>query len=800
MRKSGGRKLLLFSFLLLLLVTMGFSGGLNIYSFQQTYTDSVVENYALAGREAVREIEYALKYGKDIDNFYGIKEDILQAVSERMAGQGGVLIVKPDGAACYSLNTANQTRENAASLIPKAEQELTTAAQGYVSLQQDHHFYVFMPVNNDLGSIEAYFTLIFDQSLIGAKMESYFRRLLLCLIGLTVLAGLLFTGLLRKGKLVDGEGRIRQKVLLRNVLILLGVIQIVYGYLNYQIFQQGYLSVAQEKAAVLSGVLQQNIGGVTAKGVPYQDLYGLAEYLQTIDASLPEIDGITLTDEKGTVLYTTSGLTGSSGLETGSAYTLELPADQRGNGAMIGVHLSAGYLAEKTKHILLDMLSILAVSIFFLVEITLFGFVFLERKFQRPENLAKSRDVNKIRPLSFMVYGACNMAIAFIPLAMKNLYLANWGWPVGVVVGLPITAEMLCALLATIYAGGKVDKIGWKPVFMIGIAVLSLGNILSGVVGAAWLFMAARGIAGAGFGAMLMGLRAYVIAFSSAEARAQGIAGMNAGALAGISCGAVTGAMVADRLGFAPVFMISGVMVLLAMLFALRYFPNIRLGREEKEEESLSVADPQQTLRRLANFVSNRQVLTYLFFVLLPLSVVSMYLAYFVPLYTDQTGLSVGDAGRIILVNGICIIYAGPFLSRYLLTKIGNKRATVLFLLVTAAALLTFAYLHNLKGMLASVILLGLAESFGAAANTNYYLDLKPTAAYGAGKAMGIYSVVNKLGQTMGPIVFALVSWIGMAGGAGLVGVGVILFMLLFVLLTRNKLVAKLKQGRPLNG
>ncbi|MFA6807670.1 MAG: MFS transporter [Eubacteriales bacterium] len=784
------RKVLLVSFLILLIVTMLFTGGLNIYSFSQNYAASIVKNYALIGQEAVRKMEYALKYGKDIGNYYGMK-DILNEITYYTKGNGEAGIVLPDGELRYGLTEGNLVEENWSSYLEQGIQNVGEGEQSYFSLLEKGSHFIFMPVKDGEETVVGYLTIVFSDDMVWSKTQGYISRLMVYLGLLVLLAGLVFAALLWRGKLLSKEEKINRKLLLKSVFILLGIIQIAYGFLNYQIFRDGYLDLAEENVSAISGILEKNIESVVEKGVPYEKLYGLEKYLQTMDDSMLEINGIALENERGKALYETMGFNEEIDKnQSDMAYRVNLLEDRYTNKAVLWVGLSAEYIADKTKNIVFDMLSLLVVSIFFLVEITFFGFVFMEEKINKSKNekIGKVLDVGRIRPLAFVVFAASSMSIAFIPLAMKKLlFQPLWGLPEGVALGLPISAEMLCALIATVYAGKKVDERGWKPIFLVGMVILAIGNVISSLVSSGIFFIAARGITGIGFGLILMAMRAFIIVFPTVEERTKGIAGMNSGALAGISCGAVTGAMFADRLGFGPVFFIAGILAFLGLLFAMSYLPNAMAKHAPRKKEMKTKNPGKAVFPGWLNFLLDRKVITYLLLVLVPISVVSMYLSYYLPLFAESEGISVGHIGRIIMLNGICIIYAGPFLSRYVVQRLGDRKGTGLLLFATAGALFVFAFLNNLAGMLASVVILGVAESFGTASHTNYYLGLEKTVDYGEGKALGIYSIVNKFGQMLAPLIFGILGSVSLARGAGTVGLVIIIFAFIFVLFSKEK-------------
>jgi len=64
-------------------------------------------------------------------------------------------------------------------------------------------------------------------------------------------------------------------------------------------------------------------------------------------------------------------------------------------------------------------------------------------------------------------------------------------------------------------------------------------------------------------------------------------------------------------------------------------------------------------------------------------------------------------------------------------------------------------------------------------AQNNYFIGLEAAGKIGAGKALGFYSNVKKIGQMLGPIVFGSLAFLG-PGEFGLVGCLFFLCLLLF--------------------
>jgi len=96
------RTVLIMAFLLLLII-MSFTGFVNYMTFARNYNNSLVSTYSVAGNELVRKIEYALHYGKPIDNYYGMN-DTLKELKEVINEVEQAKIITPQGEVLYDLN------------------------------------------------------------------------------------------------------------------------------------------------------------------------------------------------------------------------------------------------------------------------------------------------------------------------------------------------------------------------------------------------------------------------------------------------------------------------------------------------------------------------------------------------------------------------------------------------------------------------------------------------------------------------------------------------------------------------
>jgi predicted MFS family arabinose efflux permease len=755
---------------------LGFTAWLNVLSFQKNYTDSLVRGYALAGKGIVGKIEYALKYGKPFANFFGLR-DLLAEVNQFLPAVVNVSAALPDGSVVADLNGSVTNGRMDRDLLKKLDAGQGRSVTSYLSQAAGDRQHVVIPVSAEgkwVGSID----IIFAKRLIRVTVGRFVGQLVKDLLYLSVGAMMLFIGLF-KFWVIDGRGEIRPKRLQMALITVLTLAQITYGYLNYALFKTGYQDITRANALITANIIRNDIETTIAKGVTYGELYQLESYLNQIVASIPEIAAIRLTDAQARVRSASAGVSGDDWRRagTGLVFVERLRTDVQGGSGKLNVLLSRTNIDRKIRDILLDTATVLVVSFFLMLELTLLLMMVLRLQLNRGSGSARESlwERGGIRPLAFITYQAMFLTAAFVPVMLTTFRRPLAGVPEDLALSLPVSVEMLCGLVATVAAGYWIDRKGWRATFAAGLSVFICGTVASGVAAGPLPFIAARGLAGIGTGLLVIAMRSCVISQSAATDGNTGIAAMTAGAISGINCGVVGGALLADRIGFAGVFYIAGGMSLLVLPFLLQK-PVSRLK---------SAAGANAARGSFGKFILNRQVLGFLGLTLIPLAVCAMFLNYYFPLIASQNGMSSSDTGRAFLLNGLCPVLLGPALCKWVGRKLGAGRAMIFGAALTAGALLIFAA-YGLPAALAAVVTLGVAESFGTAAQVEYFMDLAAVRKYGPGKALSYFSLAGKLGNMLGPLAFGGVAGLGATAGPGVIGGVTLLAICLFAVVTGN--------------
>ncbi|SMP58080.1 MFS transporter [Anoxynatronum buryatiense] len=798
--------------LMLIIGVLAFTGMMNISSFRHQYVTSLMNSQSVVVGETVRKIEFAVKYGKPLENFHGMTP-LLEEIRGQLPGIQQVEIYSSAGEALYALeNITLPENMKPRAVFPEKP------SQAYVYGLEEGVYHQFFPIFNQDGQPIGSLGLAFSENLVDQRVRPYLYqqgRNLLLLVCLATLALIFLSG---KKSPVTAAGHIDRKILLWLMVGVIGSAQIIYGFLNYRMFQEAYLTQTRDNTAAVASIIEKDVKTVLDKGVGYHQFYQMDQYLANIANSLPEVEGIRMIQNDRIVHGMTPEEAGSAWKPGEEATGLALPEGAgEVSGMSLQVTISQEYLRNQLRELLLDTLTVLVTSTFFMVELTFFLMVWLSRK-KKPTSVGeKTRQMEEIpvgeeiwqaeealqgkehlmaedqtldalvvRVLAFIVFTAIFMSSSFIPLLMKSISRPVMGLSENVIYGLPISFNFLLGALGIILAGRYIDKIGWRKTFFVGSLVLGAGTLLSGLTTNPLVFVLVRGITGAGYGFTLMAMRGCVLTLASDKF--EGYASLNAGIYSGMNCGVVIGAMLADRIAYRGVFMVTVVLIALAGLYVLKFTQkpsDAEIKTPTVEEKLVKSADKKQ-IEPLKHFFSDKKVFLFLLGILLPAGICMMFLDYFFPLLTQEMNVPVANVGRAFLVNGVCIVYLGPLINRVLGKRLRVETLVVMGALSTIGAMAVFASVGTLMAAFVAAFLLGIADSFALVAQTNYLLGLESAKILGQGLALGYYSNVKKIGQMLGPMVFGGMITLGNQRGIGFIGAGVLVLTLAFMTTLRR--------------
>lgn len=297
--------------------------------------------------------------------------------------------------------------------------------------------------------------------------------------------------------------------------------------------------------------------------------------------------------------------------------------------------------------------------------------------------------------------------------------------------------------------GGLSDRIGRRPVLLIGLAAYAVTFFLMAWANTIWLVILARLLGGIFSSATIPTAQAYVADTTEPQERgnamAQMGAAMNMGFIAGPTLG---GGLAMLGLGFAATFAAAGVMATITFLLALLMLPEpvkrnagapARKGFSGLKAFSLAMAGPEKLLYLLtfAGTFGGSTMFGMIGF-----------------LMKDRFGAGPGPLGIAFTIEGAAAILFQVYLVGYLSRRLGDQRSLVWALVAGMAGSGVLMLASSYWAAVAGMIFIALAVSLIRPLVTAM---VSQRSKLGQGITMGIQTSFDALGRTVAPLWAGLV-------------------------------------------
>ncbi|SDB49868.1 Predicted arabinose efflux permease, MFS family [Desulfonatronum thiosulfatophilum] len=376
----------------------------------------------------------------------------------------------------------------------------------------------------------------------------------------------------------------------------------------------------------------------------------------------------------------------------------------------------------------------------------------------------------------FLFIFAESLSLSFFPLFVEQLYTPMSGVPQGLAIGLPISLFMLVWALSLPPGGFWSDQVGRKRAFLTGAVIASIGLLMTAFSQGILDLMLWRSLTAVGYGLVFITVQGYVVDHSLPTQRARAMAMFLAVFFGGSLCGAAIGGIVSERIGFAPVFLISAGLGMLAALFVGRYISRSPANPSRKTEKL--------RVRNVLTLARNRRFLAMTIFNAIPAKMaLTGFLFFAMPLYLKSLGLSPGDIGRVMMSYGLAMILLSPLVG--LLADIWGRRHYFVLTggLLAALAIMLITLQPGPIASVLSILLLGAAHAIGISPQLALVMEWskEEIAEIGPGTVMGIFRLLERIGNVLGPIIISLlIAALGFSGAFTVFSVYLLISMLLF--------------------
>lgn len=346
------------------------------------------------------------------------------------------------------------------------------------------------------------------------------------------------------------------------------------------------------------------------------------------------------------------------------------------------------------------------------------------------------------RSAMFLLFGIVLLImIGFSVLfPVEPYYVKQFGADAGTMGWITAIYSLMQFIFAPLW-GRLSDRIGRRPVLMIGLLGYIIGQTFFGLATSLWMLFAARAIAGMLSAAALPTAQAYMADITPPEerARAMGITGaaFGLGVIIGPAMGGILG-----NIRLALPFFVSAGLATIALIGVIFLLP-----------ESLSMAvreaaanKPAQS--RWAAFTWETAALYAVTFVLsLGQSGMEVTFGF---LAGERLHLNPNQTGLVFMVMGVVATFVQGFLVGKAQKKIGESWMTIVGMAVGAIGMYALAVGSTTLAATLAICVLAIGTSLARPANSAL---ISRRAKVGQGVAIGLMGSFDSLGRIGGPIL-----------------------------------------------
>jgi MFS family permease len=359
-------------------------------------------------------------------------------------------------------------------------------------------------------------------------------------------------------------------------------------------------------------------------------------------------------------------------------------------------------------------------------------------------------NLNRIRAPLFAFILAEELTRSYLPNYVNQLLVAIPGISPQVVIGLPIMLFMLIVALGQPYLGGWSERIGRRRAMLIGAVVATAGFAASAAAVNLYDLLLWRSLCAVGYAMVFVAAQGYVLDRTGHHNRAQGFALFIGAIMVATVCGPSIGGILADNIGFRLSFAVSAV-VALASVIAIARLPSQEVRTPTSNRQSRG-----PRLREITALLFNGRFMTLTGLAAMPAKVILTGVCfYLVPLYIVSIGNTSAMAGRMLMVYAVMMVLIVPLSASLSDTSLRRDRYVSAGLLISGVSGLLLLISDSFLVLFGVVFLLGLGQALSIAAQSALVAEhcQDEIRIYGHDAVYGVYRLLERLGNAMGPLL-----------------------------------------------
>lgn len=337
-----------------------------------------------------------------------------------------------------------------------------------------------------------------------------------------------------------------------------------------------------------------------------------------------------------------------------------------------------------------------------------------------------------------------------LPIFAKNLNITVSS------IGFAVSIFAFARLLFNFPIGIITDKIGRRPLLILGPLINAFGIILTGYSNNLMMLLFARFISGIGHGMYTLAALAYISDISDDSNRARFIGMNQAALLSGVAIGPAIGGILAELYGIRMPFYFIGIIVALASFYSAMRLPETLVKQKEKNATNINIKKTPSTKNLIIKLIKSME------FVSIGLVTIAIFLTRqgsrhtIIPLLAvTKLNISTGMIGIIFTVQAIMhLIVLIP--ASFLADQYGRRKVILPSLIAAGFCLLLYTFSDSLFSFILVSILISLSMALAGPAPAAYVVDISPKEITGI--AMSLYRTAGDIGFVIGPPILGLIA------------------------------------------
>lgn len=587
--------------------------------------------------------------------------------------------------------------------------------------------------------------------------------------------------------------RLNVRLILLTFVIILSC-SVLMSAMSFRQFEHSIEPAIIAKVDALAQSIEQEIETALDYGIPFSKLEGVDEFFDSLKQAHPEIHGVSLHGDSAKKEYYSKGYWVEA---DSSKQVLEKEYPLHYKGQVIGqLHflVDEKFAEKKSFELLLDVLTVIAVSVIVAFELVVFILSFnvtvrLQRihkalaEFANNKNLllvvdeyidelgffakeinerlkqvaalckkplddisvAATQSVDFIRWPFFLLIFSESLSLSFFPVYVAQLEIPDWGLAKEFVVGMPISIFMFIWAVSLPSGGVWSDTVGRRRAFLFGSLLTAIGLVLTAFAYSLFDLLLWRSVTAVGYSFVFITVQGFVTDNTDSRSRSKGMATFVATFFAGSLSGAAIGGILADHISMNFIFMLSAVLSLGAALFVAKFI----VGGGGRPRPKLS-------LRTIQDVCTDRSFLMVTLFSAIPSKVALTGFLYFsAPIFLNSLEVSKSTTGRVIMLYGLMIICLSPLIANYADRLRSRLLLVIIGGFIGSIAIGILALTPSLAGMLVSIALLGVSHAISVPSQLTFITETNEELCLRLGltQVVGIFRLMERLGNVLGPVI-----------------------------------------------